>query len=342
MLFFKKVCITDTTYGLSLFLLITSIEDIKKTKFYIGDSVSNSIRDRIPHAVKIENNEFISKNKSFKYLLLLRLKWLFNRLDTIFAQIFAQDHHWFSPQLIGFRKYTLIEDAPFVYSIYNRLPFFKDGILKRFNNNLLNNFIIGPICNGSLGRNKYCKNRIVTETSDINSCLLKNKNYTLINYNEYWKNSSTKKKELIKLIFDINTNTIDVLKTSNIIIFTQPYIFDCGLSEQEMINIYGPYIKKYANDGVLIKPHPRDTLNYHKYFPQTKVLNTKAPMQLLNAIGLKCKIAITVSSSAISSLPTTTKIIWIGNKVNPKIQKVYGNIKCPDKFVLIQDCQGNI
>jgi len=68
---------------------------------------------------------------------------------------------------------------------------------------------------------------------------------------------------------------------------------------------------------------------YKKHFPQVMILDCKAPMQLLSAMGMNFKRAITVCSSAVSSMSDDTEIIWIGAKVNDKVLSVYGDLKCP-------------
>jgi len=58
---------------------------------------------------------------------------------------------------------------------------------------------------------------------------------------------------------------------------------DCGFSETEEKELYESIIRKYSNfEDVVIKLHPRDLLDYKKYFPNVSVFDSKAPMQLVN------------------------------------------------------------
>ena len=76
----------------------------------------------------------------------------------------------------------------------------------------------------------------------------------------------------------------------------------------------------------MIKPHPRDKFDFDKYFPTIPVLRTYIPMQLLNFMGVMPHIAVTVNSTAISSLPNNVEKIMIGTKVNKKIFDRYGDM----------------
>ena len=49
--------------------------------------------------------------------------------------------------------------------------------------------------------------------------------------------------------------------------------------------IFRDIVAKYGKDAqVILKPHPRDVLDYHKLFPDDIVLDGKFPMEILNFI----------------------------------------------------------
>lgn len=69
-----------------------------------------------------------------------------------------------------------------------------------------------------------------------------------------------------------------------ILLLTEPL---CELDVRE--KIFKDIIEEYCRDGiVLIKPHPRDILDYKKKFPEQIIIEGKFPMEVLNFIpGLK-------------------------------------------------------
>ncbi len=65
------------------------------------------------------------------------------------------------------------------------------------------------------------------------------------------------------------------------LILTEPLCRDLGMREK----LFRDMIDQYAGDGaVLIKPHPRDVLDYTRLFPEYVVLDGKFPMEILNFV----------------------------------------------------------
>ena len=64
------------------------------------------------------------------------------------------------------------------------------------------------------------------------------------------------------------------------LVLTEPL---CELPVREQI--FRDIVAKYGKDAqVILKPHPRDVLDYHKLFPDDIVLDGKFPMEILNFI----------------------------------------------------------
>ena len=64
------------------------------------------------------------------------------------------------------------------------------------------------------------------------------------------------------------------------LVLTEPL---CELPVREQI--FRDIVAKYGKDAqVILKPHPRDVLDYHKLFPEDIVLDGKFPMEILNFI----------------------------------------------------------
>ena len=65
------------------------------------------------------------------------------------------------------------------------------------------------------------------------------------------------------------------------LILTEPLCRDLAMREK----LFRDMIREYAGDGiVLVKPHPRDVLDYTRIFPEHVVLDGKFPMEILNFV----------------------------------------------------------
>ena len=320
---FLNSCIVDTPYSLALYLLSCNEEEIERTLFFVGDAMPIPIVKNLKDVVCFKRPNHTSYLNGF----LFRIKCLRFRNLLKKSKVYAQDHLFFSPGLLDNIPYTLIEDAPNFFSIASNFdhfrPFYKDTLTGR-----IRNFLIGRIYGKQLGCNEYCINRLVT-SGEFNNQFLDGKRYEICNLSQLWSDSDDEKKAIICSIFNLKDLTE---MDKKVIVFTQPFITDCNITEEEQINIYKPTIEEYGEQNIVIKSHPRDYVEYQHYFPQIAVLKTNAPMQLLSAMGVKYDIAITVCSSAISSLPPTTQIKWLGTDVHPKIRATYGIIKKPSSL----------
>lgn len=303
-----NTCIVDTYYALTLYLLYAGNEEIERTHFFVGNTIDDGTAQKLPHCTKI---------KRVKSTLLFRIKaavkWPFIR----HTKIYAQDHIRIANGLIGRNKYTLIEDAPGVFAIYDKVAFLRIYEVSKWKR-----FKYGPVYQRHMGMNLQCVNRLITEYCDCDA--LRGKRYERLDLRSLWQQADTAKQDFMRSVFGIGQPS----GGCDTIVFSQPLTIDCGLSDDEMADVYRPYIDKYAGH-VIVKPHPRDTFDWQARFPEVKILKTKAPMQLLCAMGYDFKTAVTVTSTAISAMPADTKIIWIGSAVNEKIRKVYGDIKNP-------------
>lgn len=97
-----------------------------------------------------------------------------------------------------------------------------------------------------------------------------------------------------------------------VLLLTEPL---CELTVRE--KIFRDCIKQYgavegAESIVLIKPHPRDILDYAKLFPDCIVLDSKFPMEVLNYIdGLTFRRVISVFT-VVRAIRFAKEIIYLG------------------------------
>lgn len=316
---FANTLIVDTPYTLAVYLLYCKEDELYNTCYFVGDNMPIKILRNLPHCFKVKR----PKSLSYWNMFMLKMDCLKYRRILAKSNVYAQDHLFFSAAMLGSFQYTLIEDAPHFFDFYKNfdhfVPFYKNTLKGK-----LRNMAVGSNYGKILGTNSHCKNVILT-SSPKNPSILKDKKSIICDLSKLWKESTTKKQRYIQEIFDIDK---DDLKSGGVIIFTQPFMDDCKLTEEEQISLYAPYIEKYKDMQIVIKKHPRDKVDYLRHFPNAKIMSTSAPMQILSAMGYKFDVAVTVSSSAVSSMENA-KIEWIGTSVNSKIFKVYGDIKCP-------------
>lgn len=78
---------------------------------------------------------------------------------------------------------------------------------------------------------------------------------------------------------------------SMIMILTEPL---CSLEVRKQI--FRDLVEKYEREGtVIIKPHPRDALDYKKLFPELTVIDATVPMEMLNFFeNFRCKKIVSV------------------------------------------------
>lgn len=326
----KYTCIVDTIYTLFLYMLYQRYDNIQHTLFFVGGAISDDIAAKLPNYVKLSTKEADYKGKE----KLRRIRWnlFWNYHFTICrTKIYAQDHLRFSPQLICGQKYTLLEDGPRAFTANKDNVLFRQNIPSDLKTRLWIKIYIGQVYGHAFGTHRQCVNRIISSSDDISSPLIAGKKYELVDRKLLWKKSSKQKQDFIKDLFDVTNETLEVTKKANTIFFSQPLMTDCRLTEEEHLSIILPYYERWRNDGFVIKPHPRDKFDYKKHLPDAIIMNCKAPMQLLNTMGLTFKRAITVSSTAVSDLPPETELIWIGNTVNEKLVKTLGITECVRK-----------
>lgn len=323
-----KVCIVDTTYTLSLYLLKMNMSEIRQTLFIIGNTIDSEMQAKLLHHIYI-NMEDVDWTKSWRERLIYRLQILKKIFYIYFPwiKIYAQDHLAYSDIVIWKKKYTLMEDSPEVFQYVDTVSFLKPFEPYKGENwkwKLKYHLVHGPIYGKKFGINSQCINRWVTSKQDLSSPYIKGKNHVLLDYQELWRNSNREKQEYILSVFGLSSELIEEWKHNELLICSQPFQEDCNLTDAEMIELYKPYIEKYKS--TLIKVHPRDHFKYIKYFPNVSIMKTKVPMQFLNIIGLNFPVALTVSSTALSSIPMDTQKIYLGTKINSKIFEVYGDI----------------
>ena len=304
------------------------MEEIESTFFFVGGGLAKSIRDKLP------NHHFFKKRKNIFHRFLFRLNLrLFSRCRWPFLKktpICGLDNLTYSSGIIGNKEYTLIEDAPYIASLYSDSLFRKENIKQRAFK--LKSFFI-DLCFGTVflrpfGENLLCKEFIFSQEDYISSI---EKLKIVVNpLHKLWLNSNAEKKEYILHLFDINEKDIALLLSKSVILFTQPFATDGVLTEKEQIEIYNKIIKQNSQQTILLKPHPRDLIDYTQYFPDIAIFNKPVPIQLFDLLNIRFKKAITIFSTSVICFSYDIEIEWKGTKIHPKLETRYGDVKMPN------------
>lgn len=95
---------------------------------------------------------------------------------------------------------------------------------------------------------------------------------------------------------------IDVNQTYDLLLTNPLYNDGFLISEERQINIYKDIIRDYFTHPVLIKPHPRDNVDYQRYFPECIVIDKGISSELLSFNqNLRLGTAFTVYSTSCSA-----------------------------------------
>jgi hypothetical protein len=316
----NRICIVGTVYALFLYLLSASKKEIEQTFFFYGSGIKKDMLQNFPNT-----HYFPLRKYTWEKLLLriyLRLFARFKWKDIKTATIFAQDHPTFASPIIGKREYTYIEDGPKnIPDTYN-MPLIKKHIAKTGGiKGKIFKILFGNVFLNPLGANNQCKKMILTNNYETY------KEIILIDIKQEWEKADESKKKIILSVFNISYDDTIFTQKRTVILFTNPFSADKIITEKEQIEIYKNILKKYDEKDIVIKSHPRDNIDYKKYFENIEFFSKPVPMQLLDCMGLKFEKAITISSSSVLSIPYPIEIEWIGNECHPNLLTKYGNIK---------------
>lgn len=312
----KYICIVDATYALMLYMLYATDDMLQNTTYFVGATCG---------ACNLPNKIIMPPIQPFtnKELLKYRLKCLKYRRQLKHSQIYAQDHIYFAAPLIDNLPYIVLEDCPNFFVIREER---KEIKFKPTFRSLWYNLKVGRIYQRYAGHNPWCKKRIITSEQDKELFENSNLSYEQVSLRNLWDSASDYKKRYIQEVLSIPQ--IDLLQ-KDVVIFSQPLTDDANLTDEELTNIFRPYVEEYGAKHILVKLHPRDHFDYKKAFPGITILSTKAPQQLLDIMGMKIQTAITVCSSAVSSMNKNCNVIWIGAEIDERIVRAYGHIKNP-------------
>lgn len=344
----NRVCYVGTIYSLLLYLLHSNVEEINHTFFIFAYGIPDSISRRFKHYYILNHNDLRDKHRiAFKlrkyrklgWLLGIPIKFLILKNVGFKYKLYAQDHLFFSTDVIGNHDYILIEDSAKTFTNVNNGLFYQSVWKRRSDQSfLLLKLLYGETLYGFFGKNKCCKEVLLSE--DDNHPSIKDKVKHICNIYDSWHTSSIEKKVFINRIFDLQDDDLSSLSRKNVL-FTQCFYPEI-LSEKEHASIYELVLSSFPPDEVIIKTHPRDIFDYKSYFKKYDVFDKIVPAQLLSLNGIVYKNIITVCSTSVANVKYSGKLIWYGTEINQKIFNIIGHIEPPKGDVILMDSLNNV
>ena len=320
-------------HGLLQYLMLSSLDEIKQTFFFLCNIVTpsttfNNLKELgclcqyYPQAYLN-----ISKPKAISILVAYLTRFYYYHILYPFRFPFILNsklefwgHDHVGNALCVFRNhpFSLIEDGTLNYVPYP-YPQRKQSFLwiKR---------LIAGRCFGEhlqyAGSEKNCTRIYLTGLSDKGD-VLKDPKVRIKSFVDMWNDSSQEKRLFINKVFDVSPELVERCKRIKHVLLTQPYSEAGDLSEVEKIDMYKKILSKIGPEEVAIKPHPREKTDYRACFPNSVVLDTKAPIQLLTLNGIKFESAYSINSTALFDFPYRIRVCFIGTEINSHLLERY-------------------
>ncbi len=337
---YNRICNVCTAYSLFLYLLISSISEIKETFFVFNSSgIPKSLRVRFKNSFSVPDyNQYgilgktLIKIGGFIYFRLIKYLYIPMNKNT---KIFGNDFSRYDPVFIGCKTYSLIEDCPHSFQ-QTYMNYFKKFDELEHRKKLLYpiaKFLNGPTYYNRFGNNKLCTNVIMTYDDKLE--YLKDKSVQLLNTSVLWQESTIEKQQMILDFYDISDADIVDMRSRETILFTQP-LYPDFIRIDEHREIYRKLISRYKIEDLVIKTHPRDIYEYEKDFPNLHVIRSVMPSQLLDLLNIRYEKAVTVFSSAVKQISYPISIDWCGIEVSETLQKYIQPIEPPNGANIIQ------
>jgi hypothetical protein len=329
------VCIAPSLYPLLQYLLLLDDGIIfHQTCYFVNEVIPENVRKQLPC---VYNNYFGKKfsQKVLRRLTKLRLRF-FKYWDYPFlksADIYALDIPYLS-LCIGNRSYSSLSDAPNWLTLNMQKSSAEYLRQQKHSNSIIGkiqSLVFGNLFVHYLGDNQQCKAFYLTEENS--SFILKGKDVHVQSLASLYSKATEKKKQFIMGLFDISRNEIEFLNSRPNLFFSQPLMNDCGLTEEEYVDVLTKIFHHYPSKSIIIKTHPRDNFDYTKHFPEMIVFSKPINSQLLCLMEITPQKIITVSSTAIEGFPETIECDYYGIIVHPKVEKYFGNNFKPKRKV---------
>lgn len=327
----KNIFLYDLDRALLLFLLIVDLK--RENNVYVCYEYKKEMLNKLKGKKVILKDKIYNKNGKINFILTqfylryirFKLKKEIHKIEEEKIKLYGSDIFWFGKELFFKEKLYVLEDGVANYTINHKKKqkSFKIIILKIIKKSI-NFFLRLQIREKEYGYDTKVKKIYLTENlcKEIPKGL--EKKAQIINLKELWNKKSEEEKKIILDTFNFNDEILKKVDENTIMLFTQPLSEDNVITEEEKIDLYSKILKKYGNQSIIIKSHPREKTEYSKYFPNYYVMKERYPVEILELVGINIKKAITIFSSAAFGLGKNVEIDFYGTEINNKIFKRFG------------------
>jgi len=319
----ENVCVIDSMHAFLQYLLLVSESVVRNTFFFWGEGISSDIKKKFEgHYADMDK-----KKKEYNWIKFL-YKYPFLLRNDI--QYWGHDHLPWSKYIIRKHSFFLLEDGLMNYNSYilrSRAPL-KRRLLALWE---------GPLSLHDIpysGYEQNCKKIYLTGILDTGEVYTSTK-LMVKSFKVLWDECDDDKRSFINHIFDFDEKVCEELRKRKKVLLTQPFSEDGFLTEKEKISVYSKVIDVIGGEDVVIKRHPRETTDYHSYFPNVMCFDKAIPMQLIMLNGIRFEEAYTIFSSAVFGFPYKIRIGFIGSQISSKLlnrfpSQTYNDYHCTD------------
>lgn len=314
----KRIVLYDLDRVLLIFLLLSNLK--KDEIIYISFFNKKEKIEKLPGKKIFINEEkietFFLKRKKYIKEIRKKLMPLIEQINNKKIYLYGLDHYALAMKIFYKEEMYVIEEGTFNYS------FISESIGQKIKKIIKSFFIRERKKN--LGYGDKVKKIYFTENlcKEIPKGL--EKKAEIINLKELWNKKSEEEKKIILNTFNFNEEILKKADKNTIMLFTQPLSEDNVITEEEKIDLYSKILKKYDNQSIIIKPHPREKTDYSKYFPSYYVMKERYPVEILELVGINIKKAITIFSSAAFGLGKNVEIDFYGTEIYYKLFERFG------------------
>lgn len=326
----KNICLVTTVYSFFLYLLIKGYdeEDIYIFTAWFPKEVSENVKHIQMPAVQFKGKKFADLNSIsgvyeniigfFKYFygyLKLRIL-LFIKTFNCTVEVYGHAQTPFSYIFFENENSNIIEDGIGNYNAEICEPHKINPLIDLFLHICGIYFLNNCECYGS---HKNIKNIYLTQ--EQNHPLIKDK-VRIIDIKKLWNNLTNKDQEKLLEIFNVNIEGIDFNKKTALLL-TQPLSETSliNLEEKEEINIYREIIDKFDDYQIIIKPHPRDTKDFEKIFPDLKIIDKHFPIEIFTMININPTVVCSVASAALYNFEKSKIYVYDGQLEDDYLRK---------------------
>lgn len=233
-----------------------------------------------------------------------QLPFSMREYDSIFI---FHDDTWFAHYLKCAKiRYHIIEDG---YDIFKRISKTQFGYMlhkRDIKSAIKNHFRIGYVF---WGYDKYTLSVEVNDAEGLEISELARGKIKELPRKELFAKLTAADIEALRDIFMKEVPPFDSEKS--VLLLTQPLReYRAETTDEEQVRFYILIAEKYSSDyQLVIKPHPRDVIEYASVFPDAVVLDRNMPVEILDIVsGIHFARAVAFNSTCVVSIPADEHI----------------------------------